>query len=521
MSRTDMPEWKRLEEQAKGLKDQSIAALFDQDPKRYEAFHAAFDGIMMDYSKTSITNDVMSALLSLAKACDVEGARDRMFAGEPVNNTENRAVLHTALRMDARESLDLNGVDIIPEIHGVLGRMQAFSDKIRAEKKFTHIVNIGIGGSDLGAYMACEALKAFCDRDIKMHFVSNVDSTDLAEALLAVKPEKTLFIVTSKSFTTQETMTNARSARAWLEEKLGRPDVDAHFVAITANTDEARRFGMDDESIFPMWDWVGGRYSIWSAIGLPVCISVGFDNFSAMLAGAREMDRHFCAAPLEKNLPVLFGMVGVWHRNFCDFPAVTVAPYDQYLHSFIAYLQQLDMESNGKRVDRDGNVLDYETGPIVFGKPGTNGQHAFFQLIHQGTTVIPVEFIAALQPQQPMGDHHKKLMSNCIGQSKALMDGLRPGNTHKEFTGSRPSVTILLDVLDPYHLGMLMALYEQKVFVQGIIWNINSFDQWGVQLGKVLADKVMAKLDGGDMDSLDSSTAALVNAVKAGSVRGE
>lgn len=493
-----------------------IDRLFEQDPARFDSFHIAHDGLLLDYAKTAASRETVAKLLALARASGLEDWRDRMFSGSPVNSTENRAVLHTALRREKNDTLELNGEDIVPQIHHVLARMEIFSENLRETRKFTHIVNIGIGGSDLGPYMACEALKPFSDRDISLHFVSNIDSAHLCEKLRLVDPAKTLFIVTSKSFTTQETMTNAHSARDWLREKLGRQDVSDRFIAITANTDEARAFGMEEDAIFPMWDWVGGRYSLWSAIGLPICIAIGYDNFEKLLAGARSMDNHFRKTPLERNMPVLFGLIGVWHRTFMDCPAVTVAPYEQSLHALVGYLQQLDMESNGKRVDRDGNTLDYETGPVIFGKPGTNGQHAFFQLIHQGTSIIPVEFIAALKSQHPLGDHHAKLLSNAIGQSKALMDGKDNDNPHKCFPGNRPSLTLLLDELDPYHLGMLLALYEHKVFVQGIIWNINSFDQWGVQLGKILADRVYNKLLAADQtpEDLDSSTLALITRVK-------
>lgn len=522
-SRLDMLEWKALEDHQKSVRDTRMIDLFDQDPQRFDKFHITHDGLLLDYSKTLTTKETMLRLFSLARGCGLEEWRDMMFAGGHINNTEDRPALHAALRMEKDQSLSVDGQDIIPEIHAVLARMKDLSNRIRAEKRFTHIVNLGIGGSDLGPYMVCEALKPFSERSINMYFVSNVDSSHLAEVFQVVDPAKTLFLVTSKSFTTQETMTNARSAQSWLREKLGVEDVSEHFIAITANTDEAKSFGMEEDSIYPMWDWVGGRYSTWSAIGLPICLSIGFDNFEAMLRGARAMDKHFIEAPLEHNMPVILGLLGVWHRNFFDYPAVTVAPYDQYLHSFTSYLQQLDMESNGKRVDRNGDVLAYETGPIIFGKPGTNGQHAFFQQIHQGTTIVPVEFIAALKSQNPIGDHHKILMSNVIGQSKALMDGLAPEDPHKVFTGNRPSMTLLMDELDPYHLGMLMALYEHKVFVQGVIWNINSFDQWGVQLGKILANRVLDIFSASESalyKILDSSTASLIDCVKKSSVGG-
>ena len=520
MSRTLLNEWNALQSHALDMQETSISRLFDKNPERFDKFHVAHNGLLLDYSKTRASEETMHKLLDLARACDLEIWRDNMFKGVHINNTEDRPVLHTALRMPESEELMADGINIIPQIHDVLARIKILSDDIRKNKKYTHIVNLGIGGSDLGPKMVCEALKTFSDREIKLYFVSNVDSSDLAETLRKIEPEKTLFLITSKSFTTQETMANAHSARKWLREKLEYEDVSEHFIAVSANTDEAQNFGIAPDKIYPMWDWVGGRYSLWSAVGLPISIALGFENFRKLLDGAHDMDMHFLQAPLEKNMPILFGLIGIWHRNFQNHNAVTIAAYDESLKALTSYLQQLDMESNGKQVDRQGNPLDYDSGPIIFGKPGTNGQHAYFQSIHQGTSIIPCEFIAALNSQQPMGNHHDLLLSNMIGQAKALMDGKEDDDPHKMFTGNRPSVTILTDELDPYHLGMLLALYEHKIFVQGIIWNINSFDQWGVQLGKVLAKHVLDNMESEtpDTQNLDSSTISLINCVKKSSV---
>lgn len=519
MSRTQLQAWQDLLAHHERMQGVRISDLFAQDEARFAHFHVRHEGLMLDYSKQRITGETLAALMDLARACDLEGERDRLFSGAVMNITENRAVLHTALRDRASTEIIVDGENIVPMIRETFARMKDITDKVRAEKRFTHIINIGIGGSELGPNMVTQALRPFSDRGIQVHYVSNVDSSDLAEKLLLVEPEKTLFIVTSKTFTTQETMCNARSARRWLREVLGREDVSAHFMASTQNVKAALEFGILEENILPIWDWVGGRYSLWSAIGLSQCFAIGYENFEAMLAGAYAMDMHFRTAPLERNIPVLLGMIGVWHRNFEGFESVGIMPYDQYLHALPAYMQQLDMESNGKSVTRAGKpITDYKTGPIILGQAGTNGQHAFFQLVHQGTTIIPSDFIFSLKNQNPIGLHHLKLTANAIAQTKALMDGCENDNPHKVFGGNRPSNTIVLDELTPYALGMLLAMYEHKVFVQGIIWDINSFDQCGVELGKVLAKQLINEF-GNDADSreedgkahMDSSSYALVS----------
>ena len=524
MSRTDLPQWKTLKSHHEAMKGVRISDFFTGERERYDTFHAQHEGMILDFSKQRASEETISLLMDLARGCDLEAERERMFSGEIMNVTEGRAVLHTALRNEGAEEILVEGENIIPQIKDAFAQMKAYTDRVRAEKRFTHIVNIGIGGSDLGPYMVSEALKPFSDRNMHLYYVSNVDSSHLAEVLRVVEPKKTLFIITSKTFTTQETMCNARSARRWLRERLGKDDVSAHFVAATQNVDEAVKFGIEDGAIFPIWDWVGGRYSLWSAIGLSFCFGIGFDHFEKMLAGAYAMDTHFREAPLEKNMPVLLGMLGVWHRNFENFESVGIMPYDQYLHALPAYMQQLDMESNGKSVTRSGaRIADYQTGPIIMGQTGTNGQHAFFQLVHQGTSIIPSDFIFTLKTQNPMGTHHKKLCANAIAQTKALMDGKSNKNPHKVFSGNRPSNTIVLPELDPYYLGMLLALYEHKVFVQGIIWDINSFDQCGVELGKVLAKQILTEFgeddgsaDDDDRAHLDSSTLSLIEMVTRG-----
>lgn len=518
MSRTQLKQWKDLQAHYNKNKGVTITNLFEGETPRYDDFHVEFDGLIFDYSKQRISEETRALLLSLARVCDLEGQRDTLFSGGIMNVTENRAVLHTALRDKKTKELLVEGENIVPQIKDAFVKIKEFTDKVRKERLFTHIINIGIGGSDLGPYMVSEALKPFSERTIKMHYVSNVDSSHLAEALLSVEPEKTLFIVTSKTFTTQETMCNAHSARSWLRAKLGKEDVSDHFIAATQNVTEAAKFGIKPENIFPMWDWVGGRYSLWSAIGLSFCFSIGFDNFEKMLEGAYAMDTHFRTAPLERNIPVLLGMIGIWHRNFEGYESVGIMPYDQYLHALPAYMQQLDMESNGKSVTRSGQrITDYHTGPVIMGQTGTNGQHAFFQLVHQGTTIIPSDFIFSLKSQNPMGAHHMKLAANAIAQTKALMDGRGNKNPHKVFTGNRPCNTIVLPELTPYYLGMMLAMYEHKVFVQGIIWDINSFDQCGVELGKILAKQILnefghdqGKQNDDEKAHLDSSTLALI-----------
>ncbi len=493
------------------LGDLQIKSLFANNPKRFEQFHLCHENIMFDYSKQPMTCETMGKLMSLARACDVEGWRSKMFEGAPINATENRSVLHTALRAQNDTPIMVEGINVIPQIRDALNRMKEFSDNIRKEKKYTHIVNIGVGGSDLASSMVFEALKHYSDRNINVHFVSNVDGTHLSETLRLIEPKKTLFIVTSKTFTTQETMANAHSARAWLQDKLGCEDVSDHFAAISQNIDLAKEFGINEQRIFPIWDWVGGRFSLWSSIGLPFCIAIGFDNFQKLLDGAHSMDEHFLNAPLEENMPILLAMIGIWHRNFMNFPALSITLYDQYLWQFPAYLQQLEMESNGKSVDRNNMPIDYKTCPTILSGIGTNVQHAYFQMIHQGTDIIPCDFIMVAKSHNPIDGHHEKLLANAIAQTKALMDGREDTNPHKSFAGNRPSNTIIIDELTPYSLGMLLALYEHKVFVQGVIWNINSFDQCGVELGKILANQLMKDPE---KIATDSSTCGILAHLK-------
>lgn len=520
------PVWSSLIAHQKDMQSVSMRDLFAQDAKRFDRFSIKDNGVLFDYSKNRITQETMDHLMALARECAVENRRDAMFAGEKINNTENRAVLHTALRAPKGSDIRMDGANVVPFVQDVLARMKTFSDAVRGGvwtghtgKPITHIVNIGIGGSDLGPYMVCEALKPFIPAQIKMFFVSNVDGTHLTETLKQVSADQTLFIIASKTFTTQETMANARAAKAWLVEKLGSDDAVAkHFCALSTNALAVEAFGIAADNMFPFKDWVGGRYSLWSAIGLSICMAVGFDNFEKLLSGAYAADEHFKSAPLERNIPVLMAMIGIWHRNFWKYPSYAVLPYEQYLHRFPAFLQQMDMESNGKSVDRDGvPITDYETGPILFGEPGTNGQHAFYQLIHQGTEIIPCDFIGFVQTHNPVGNQHRLLINNMLAQSKALMDGRtldEAGNyTPRVFSGNRPSNTFLIDALTPFHLGYLIALYEHKVFVQGVIWNVNSYDQFGVELGKEMAndlekDEKLAYLDGSTKALLDASFAA-------------
>lgn len=518
--RRSLGSWAVLEGLARESQDFSIKGAFATDSRRFKKLHTEACGILIDISKQAVTPEIVNQLTRLARECDLEGWRARMFGGEAINDSEGRAVLHTALRAPEGVPVTTGGRDVAAQIHETLGRMKAFSRTIRAEGRFRHIVNIGIGGSDLGPHMANEALKPFTAREIDVHYVSNVDAAHLGEALRVCDPQATLFIVTSKTFTTQETMTNALSAKAWLQEKLKREDVREHFVAVTQNIAKAEAFGVSGGRIFPMWDWVGGRYSLWSAVGLTLCLSLGFAHFRSMLDGAHAMDRHFLEAPLEENLPVLLALTGVWNRTFLGHSVLALLPYSQLLHKFPSFVQQLDMESNGKSVDRDGRRVSYPTGPIVFGEPGTNGQHAFYQLLHQGTTIVPCEFIAVGQSEYDFEGHQSKLLSNVIGQSKALMDGQADPDPQKRFEGNRPSTTLALKRLDPFTLGALIALYEHKIFTQGVIWNLNSFDQWGVELGKTIAGQVLKHLEPGgapgrlSSDESDSSTLGLIEALR-------
>ncbi len=521
---THKKEWKNLENHWQDIKKISMRDMFEADKERFSKFSIFENGLLFDYSKNRMTQETMDALISLAKACNVEGIRNQMFSGEKINTTENRAVLHTALRAPKAQTVTVDGENIMPFVHDVLSQMKRFSDSVRngswlghTGQKIKHIVNIGIGGSDLGPYMVCEALKHYTPDHIEMHFVSNVDGTHLAETLKNINAEQTLFIIASKTFTTQETMANARAAKEWLINALGdKSAVARHFCALSTNVDAVKEFGIDDNNIFAFRDWVGGRYSLWSAIGLSICMAVGFDNFEKLLAGGHAADEHFKNAPLDKNIPVIMGMLGIWNRNFIGCECHAVLPYDQYLHRFPAFLQQMDMESNGKSVDKDGiPITDYKTGPVIFGEPGTNGQHAFYQLIHQGTQIIPCDFIGAKKSHNPINNQHALLLNNMIAQSQALMIGKTQdeanGYAPRVFDGNRPSNIFLFDVIDPYSLGFLIALYEHKVFVQSVIWNINAFDQFGVELGKELANALEST---GKNSDLDCSTKGLLDYIK-------
>jgi len=517
----------------------NMREMFATDGGRFEKFSAKAGDLLLDYSKNRIDTGVMQALFKLARDAGVEARRDRMWAGEHINITEDRAVQHMALRYQGSASVKIDGQDVMPQVREVLAAMKGFSDAVRSGairgatgETFTDIVNIGIGGSDLGPVMVTLALEPYTRPDLRAHYVSNVDGAHIHDTLKRLDPKRTLFIVASKTFTTDETMTNAATARAWIAKALGDAAVTDHFAALSTNLSACAAFGIKEDRIFGFWDWVGGRYSVWSAIGLPVAIVVGFDNFAAFLKGAYEMDQHFLSTPLEENLPVIMGLIGVWYRNLWGFTTHAVLPYDQRLSRFAAYLQQQDMESNGKSVTLEGKPVDYRTGPIIWGEPGTNGQHAFYQLIHQGTDVIPADFLIAAQPQENLPPHHDKLVANVFAQSEALMLGkteaevvaelkaqglsdekIKALTPHKLFPGNRPSNTLLYPKLTPERLGSLVALYEHKVFVQGTIWNVNSYDQWGVELGKQLAKALLPKVEGKvSADAHDSSTKGLVAA---------
>ncbi len=528
---TQSPAWKALAEHFQQVRDLHLRALFAEDDKRGERFTLEADGIYLDYSKNRMTDTTVRLLLQLAEAAGLRNRIDAMFRGEKINVTEQRAVLHVALRAPKDEVINVDGQNVVPEVHEVLDRMADFSNRVRSGewkgftgKRIRNVINIGIGGSDLGPAMAYEALKYYSDRDMHFGFVSNVDGTDFVEAVHGLDPEETLFIVSSKTFTTQETLTNARSARDWsLKVLKDEKAVAKHFVAVSTNEKEVAKFGIDTENMFGFWDWVGGRYSYDSAIGLSLMIAIGSDQFHEMLAGFHSMDEHFRTAPFEQNLPVLLGLIGVWYNNFFGAETIAILPYDQYLWRFSSYLQQLDMESNGKHVDLEGRPVDYQTGPIIWGQPGTNGQHAFYQLIHQGTKLIPCDFIGFSQALNPLKPHHDLLMANFFAQTEALAfgktaeevaaDGVAAFQVpHRTFEGNHPTNTILADKLTPEMLGKLVALYEHKVFVQGTIWNINSFDQWGVELGKVLASRIIPELQNAEEPKLahDSSTNTLI-----------
>ncbi|MCW5765525.1 MAG: glucose-6-phosphate isomerase [Phycisphaeraceae bacterium] len=547
---TRSPAWTALAAHAREMAGVQMRALFAGDARRFERMHLRWGDLLLDYSKNIATDRTMALLMDLARQQRVEAWRDRMFAGDRINFTEGRAVLHTALRNRSDRPVVADGADVMPEVRRVLAQMKAFSDRVRSGahagytgKPITDVVNIGIGGSDLGPVMVCEALRRYSKRDLRTHFVSNIDGTHIAEALRGLDPATTLFIVASKTFTTQETITNARTARDWfLASARDKAHVARHFVALSTNAREVAAFGIDTANMFAFWDWVGGRYSLWSAIGLSIALSVGFENFEALLSGAHELDEHFREAPLERNLPVILAMLGVWYNNFLPGPdgataqSHAILPYDQYLHRFAAYFQQGDMESNGKFVRRDGLTVDYTTGPVIWGEPGTNGQHAFYQLIHQGRKLIPCDFIAPAVSHNPVGtpagEHHRILLSNFFAQTEALMrgktleearaellaSGAAPADAdtvapHKVFEGNRPTNSILVRQITPRSLGSLIALYEHKIFVQGVVWEINSFDQWGVELGKQLAKAILPELTApADASAHDSSTNGLINA---------
>ncbi|MDB4947249.1 MAG: Glucose-6-phosphate isomerase [Labilithrix sp.] len=541
---TSSPAWQALSKHKDDIAKTTMRALFEADPARFSRMSHEACGLFVDLSKHRATDETLRLLLALAKQADVEGWREKMFTGEHINVTEDRAVLHVALRNRSNTPILDGGKDVMPGVNAVLAKMRSFTDRLRSGawkgysgKTITDVVNIGIGGSDLGPVMVTEALRPYWQENLRAHFVSNVDGTHIAEALKHLDPERTLFIVASKTFTTQETLTNAKTARAWLVGAPGAGDaaVAKHFVALSTNAKEVAAFGIDTENMFEFWDWVGGRYSLWSAIGLSIACVVGQDAFEELLAGAHDMDQHFRSAPLEKNIPVLIALLGLWYASFHGAETHAILPYDQYLHRFAAYFQQGDMESNGKGVDRASErITDYATGPVIWGEPGTNGQHAFYQLIHQGTRLIPADFIAPIETHNPIGKHHEILLANFFAQPEALMRGktqeevekelaaqkLSPERIaalapHKTFTGNRPTTSILVQKVTPRTLGSLIAMYEHKIFVQGVIWNINSYDQWGVELGKQLAQKILPELEApGEVTSHDASTNGLINLFK-------
>ncbi|HOY69357.1 MAG TPA: glucose-6-phosphate isomerase [Methylotenera sp.] len=543
---TTLPVWQTLCQHQQSVVKLHMRDLFANDPLRFEKYSFKLDDILFDFSKHRITDETLPLLFQVAREADIEGWRDRMFAGEKINFTENRAVLHTALRNRSNTPVMVDGKDVMPDVNAVLAQMRDFSTKVRSGewkgytgKRITDIVNIGIGGSDLGPVMVCDALKPYASPDLNVHFVSNIDGAHLMRALEKCKPETTLFIVASKTFTTQETMTNATSARTWfLETAKDNAHVAKHFVALSTNAKAVQEFGIDTKNMFTFWDWVGGRYSLWSAIGLSIALYVGMDNFEALLNGAHEMDNHFKTAPLEKNIPVIMALIGVWYNNFFHVDTNAILPYDQGMARFPAYLQQADMESNGKFICRDGERIKYKTGPVIWGEAGTNGQHAFYQLIHQGTQIVPCDFLMPVHSHYAIGKHgyahHKILLANFLAQTQALMLGktreqartelekqgmsgeaLETLLPHKVFEGNRPSTSIMFDKLTPNTLGKLIALYEHKIFVQGFIWNINSYDQWGVEYGKQIASEILPLLTSEDMiTNFDSSTNGLINYTK-------
>ena len=538
---TETKAWQKLTAHFMMIQATPMTELFDEDPQRFEKFHLTLKDILLDYSKNIITEEIMSVLVELAKEVELEESIDAMFKGAKINQTEHRSVLHVALRNRSNSPIYVDKEDVMPLINKVLSQVESFSSQLLsgqwkgyAGKAITDIVNIGIGGSDLGPYMVTEALKPY-HTSIKPHFVSNVDGTHISETVKNLNPETTLFIIASKTFTTQETMTNAESAKAWFNEKTnGKGEVAKHFVAVSTNTKAVTDFGIAGENMFVFWDWVGGRFSLWSSIGLSIACTIGYENFKELLEGAHQADLHFKTEPFEKNIPVVLALLGIWYSNFFDAHSEAILPYDQYMHRFAAYFQQGNMESNGKSIDRKGEVVQYQTGPIICGEPGTNGQHAFYQLIHQGTKMIPCDFIAPAISHNPIGDHHAKLLSNYFAQTEALMVGksaevveaeLKAAGFNSQeikfllpyrvFSGNRPTNSILFKKLTPGTLGTLIALYEHKIFVQGVIWNVFSFDQWGVELGKVLAKKILPELtDNSPVTTHDASTNALINYFK-------
>ena len=534
--------WAQLSAHHSSIENKPLADLFEADPNRFNQLSIRFNDILLDYSKNRITQETMDLLIQLANECELPAAIQAMLGGEKINETEGRAVLHTALRNRGNQPVYFEGMDVMPDVHVVLGKMKSFADQVSngkwkgyTGKAVTDIVNIGIGGSDLGPLMVTEALKPYWKPGMRVHFVSNVDGTHLVETLKKINPETTLFMIASKTFSTQETMTNARSAREWfLSHAKDAEHIKLHFAALSTNNKGVADFGIDTNNMFPFWNWVGGRYSVWSAIGLSVACTIGYDHFEEFLTGAYEMDEHFKKTPFDKNIPVVLALIGIWHTNFFGSASEAILPYDQYLHRFAAYFQQGNMESNGKYIDRNGERVNYATGPIIWGEPGTNGQHAFYQLIHQGTQMIPCDFIAPAISQNPLGDHHTKLLSNFFAQTEALMNGKNLATATQELTdkgmsaeavealapfkvfeGNNPTNSILIKKLTPKVLGSLIAMYEHKIFVQGIIWNIYSFDQWGVELGKVLARKILPELENDEaVSSHDASTNGLINTFK-------
>ncbi len=534
--------WQKLKDHFGVMKAIHMKKLFAEDPDRFRKFSVRFNDILVDYSRNRISEETLKLLIGLADEIGLRDAINKMFSGDKINETEDRAVLHIALRNRENSPIYVDGKDIMPKVNAVLEKMKDFSHKVVSgewrgftQKKVTDIVNIGIGGSDLGPVMVTESLMPYAKEGLSIHFVSNVDGTHITETLKRLNPESTLFMIASKTFTTQETMTNAFSARDWfLTQAKDQAHIAKHFVAISTNTKEVQAFGIDKDSMFEFWDWVGGRYSLWSAIGLSIACYIGYENFAELLQGAFEMDRHFKEAPFEENIPVILALIGIWYNNFFDAHTEVILPYDQYMHRFPAYFQQGNMESNGKSVDRNGQKTDYQTGPIIWGEPGTNGQHAFYQLIHQGTKLIPADFLAPAISHNPIGEHHNILLSNFFAQTEALLNGksreevinelktdgksddeIQKVLPHKVFEGNRPTNSILFRQLTPKVLGSLIAMYEHKIFVQGVVWNIFSFDQWGVELGKQLAKKILPELrDDRSIASHDSSTNGLINAFK-------